>query len=88
MQRLQRILWTATGALALAIAAAAIVLVVFQRDQALYEGELRALHFVAGAEAAVNRSFVGIDVLLAGFNATLKRCIAFVISTGFWFSSL
>ncbi|HSW03012.1 ATP-binding protein [Aquabacterium sp.] len=73
MKRLQRTLWTATGLLALAIAAAAVALVIFQRQQALREGEMRALHFVAGAEAAVNRSFVGVDVLLAGLNEVLAE---------------
>lgn len=71
MRRFQRILWSATAALVLAIITAAGSLVIFQRQQALHEAELRALHFVAGSEAAVNRSFVAVDVLLAGLSEVL-----------------
>ncbi|WP_395703335.1 ATP-binding protein [Aquabacterium sp.] len=66
MPRFHRILWASTAALSLAVAAAAVALVLFERDQALHEGEARALHFVTAAEAAINRSFVAVDVLLAG----------------------
>ncbi|MDR7308805.1 EAL domain-containing protein [Rhodoferax saidenbachensis] len=55
----------------LAVAALAIVLVRDSRESALADGKAQAERFVTGAQAAVNRSFLGVDVLLASIDSLL-----------------
>ena len=55
----------------LAVAALAVVLVRDSRESALAAGKAQADRFVTGAQAAVNRSFLGVDVLLASIDSLL-----------------
>ncbi|MBI5256151.1 MAG: response regulator [Burkholderiales bacterium] len=71
MRRFRRTLVAGTAVLVAAVAAAAAALILFQRLDALAAGEARMLHLAGAAEAAVNRSFVASDVLLAGLGETL-----------------
>ena len=62
------------GALAIflgAIALTASGLIWQTRQTALQDNETRALHFTTGAVAALNRSFLGVDVLLASMDELL-----------------
>jgi diguanylate cyclase (GGDEF)-like protein len=55
----------------LAVAALAVVLVRDSYTSALADGKAQAERFVTGAQAAVNRSFLGVDVLLASIDSLL-----------------
>jgi len=67
------VLWATVAAFELAVAAGAWQLVRSAQQQALADSEARVLRFVAGAEAAVNRSLLGADVLLAGLAEPLAE---------------
>jgi signal transduction histidine kinase/ActR/RegA family two-component response regulator len=55
-----------------AVVLAAWVLIERGRRDAIAENEARATRFVSGAEAALNRTLLGVDVLLAGMETYLK----------------
>lgn len=59
------------GALLLALALAAASLVWTLKQAALNESEAEAARFVSGAVTALNRSLLGVDVLLAGLDEQL-----------------
>ena len=65
-RRVRAILWGGAALFVLAVVLAAGTLLRSQRAEALAGGEARVTRFVSGAEAAINRSFLGIDLLLAG----------------------
>ena len=65
-RRVPAILWGGAALFVLAVVLAAGTLLRSQRAEALAGGEARVTRFVSGAEAAINRSFLGIDLLLAG----------------------
>jgi len=71
-RRVQSTIW---GVVALFVAAVLLVaysLIERGRRDAIAENEARATRFVSGAEAALNRTLLGVDVLLAGLDALLK----------------
>ncbi|OYU98495.1 MAG: hypothetical protein CFE45_16275, partial [Burkholderiales bacterium PBB5] len=70
-RRVLAVLWATVAAFELAVAGGAWQLVHTVQQQALADSEARVLRFVAGAEAAVNRSLLGADVLLAGLTEPL-----------------
>ena len=69
-------IWGIVAVFVLAAAAAAIGLVRRTEREALRDSEDRALRFVSGAEAALNRTLIGIDVLLADMGAVLAPAVA------------
>jgi diguanylate cyclase (GGDEF)-like protein len=56
----------------LATVVAALSLIWSTRQEVLDDSELQATRFVAGAEAALNRSLLGVDVLLASMDELLN----------------
>ncbi len=64
--RIKRAVWSLLAGFLLVIAAGATQQVWTARQNALAESEAQATRFIAGAEAAVNRSLLAVDVLLAG----------------------
>jgi signal transduction histidine kinase/CheY-like chemotaxis protein len=60
------ILWTAVGAFAAAQALAAWILLRHGEQDTLNEAETRVARYVDGAEAAVNRTLLGVDLTLTG----------------------
>ncbi len=64
-------LWGGAILFVLAVALAAAALLATQRATVVGNAEARVTRFVAGAEAAINRSFLGIDMLLAGLATPL-----------------
>lgn len=64
--RIQFTVWGLVLAFLVAVAAGASYQIWNARKVALAESEAQATRFLAGAEAAFNRSLLGIDVLLAG----------------------
>ncbi|NRF69313.1 response regulator [Aquincola sp. S2] len=64
-------LWGGAALMVGAIGLATGALLAYQHDAALRTSEVRTLHFANGAEAGMNRSFVGVDVLLAGIDEVL-----------------
>jgi diguanylate cyclase (GGDEF)-like protein len=69
--RIQLTVWGLVAGLLVVIAVGASYQVVSARRSALADSEAQANRFIAGAEAAINRTFLGIDVLLAGTDAFL-----------------
>jgi signal transduction histidine kinase/AmiR/NasT family two-component response regulator len=65
--------WGIAAVFVLAVLAGAASLLRSQRAEALAQGEARLLRFMAGAEAAINRSFLGIDMLLAGLATSVDE---------------
>ncbi len=59
-------LWGGAGLFVVAVTLAAAGLMATQQATVVANAETRVTRFVAGAEAAINRSFLGIDMLLAG----------------------
>nr|WP_295774032.1 EAL domain-containing protein [Rhodoferax sp.] len=64
--RIRSAVWGMVAALLLFIAAGASYQIWNARQRALADSDAQATRFIAGAEAAFNRSLLGIDVLLAG----------------------
>jgi len=64
--RIKRTVWGLVASFLLVIAAGAAHQVWTARQGALAESEAQATRFIAGAEAALNRALLGVDVLLAG----------------------
>ena len=75
-RRLSAVLWGAAALFIGAVGLAAATLLQTQRDQALANNEARVTRFVSGAEAAINRTFLGIDLLLAGLAEPLGEALA------------
>jgi signal transduction histidine kinase/ActR/RegA family two-component response regulator len=73
MQRLRLALWGGAALMVVAIGAATAALLSYQHAAALRASEARSLHFINGAEAGLNRSFVGVDVLLAGLDEVIAE---------------
>ena len=68
---LPRLLWAATALFIAAIAAAAVLLVLHGRAQALAQLELRAERLVSRAEGDLNRGLLAVDLQLAALSRTL-----------------
>ena len=64
--RVRMILWGGAALFVTAVLLAAAALLRSQQAEALASNEARIIRFVSGAEAAINRSFTGTDLLLAG----------------------
>jgi diguanylate cyclase (GGDEF)-like protein len=64
--RIRSTVWGLVAVLLLVIAAGVSYQVWNARQRALADSQAQATRFIAGAEAAFNRSLLGIDVLLAG----------------------
>jgi signal transduction histidine kinase/ActR/RegA family two-component response regulator len=74
-RRVQAILWGVVLLFVVAVAAAAANLISRGQHEAIAESEGRATRFVSGAEAALNRMLLGVDVLLAGTDALLRPAL-------------
>ncbi|WP_138516507.1 EAL domain-containing protein [Rhodoferax bucti] len=61
-----------TAILILAVVSAGLLLARNLHQSAIADGKAQAERFVTGAQAAVNRSFLGVDVLLASLNSQLN----------------
>ncbi|MFO0472488.1 MAG: ATP-binding protein [Pseudomonadota bacterium] len=72
------LLWAGTGLFVAAIAAAALMLVLHGRTQALAQLELRAERVISRAEVELNRGLLGVDLQLAA----LARALAAAPATG------
>jgi signal transduction histidine kinase/ActR/RegA family two-component response regulator len=72
VRRIARLIWAAAVALVLAAMGAAAALVLHGREEALRDGNRQVAGFVAGAEAAINRTLLGVDVLLADMADVLQ----------------
>lgn len=70
-RRVLWVLWGVASLFVLAVLLTAASLLQTQRAEAQAQNEARLKRFVAGAEAAINRSFMGIDMLLAGLGDSL-----------------
>ena len=70
--RATRTVWVVVALFVIAIGFAAQILVTRMRDEALTEASERAVRYVGGAEASVNRALIGADVLLAEGGELLK----------------
>ena len=69
--RIKLTVWGWVVGLLIVIFSAAVYQVWDARQRALADSEAQATRFIAGAEAALNRAFLAIDVLLAGTDASL-----------------
>ncbi|PJI96642.1 diguanylate cyclase/phosphodiesterase [Acidovorax sp. 69] len=69
--RIKAFVWTGVVVFVMAVALVAAALVWNARKVALDDGEAQATRFVAGAEAALNRSLLAVDVLLASMDELL-----------------
>ena len=65
-RRVRAILWGGAALFVFAVLLTAGILLRTQQAEALAASEARVTRFISGAEAAINRSFLGIDRLLAG----------------------
>ncbi|HJV60523.1 MAG TPA: ATP-binding protein [Albitalea sp.] len=74
-RRVQATLWGLVTLFVVAVVAAAANLIARGERDALAESEGRATRFVSGAEAALNRTMLGVDVLLAGTDSLLRPAI-------------
>ena len=72
-RRVRAILWGGAALFVVAVLLTAGTLLRTQQAEALASDEARVTRFVSGAEAAINRSFLGIDLLLAGLAAPLAE---------------
>ncbi len=71
--RVRLILWGGAALFVAAVLLAAAALLRSQQIEALASNEARITRFVSGAEAAINRSFLGTDLLLAGLAEALTE---------------
>ena len=71
-RRVSVFIWTAVLGLAGVTLFAMALLLERGREHELKEGEARAVRFVAGAEASLNRTLIGIDLLLADMAEVLR----------------
>jgi hypothetical protein len=65
-RRLLWVLWGLASLFVVAVLLTAASLLHNRQAEARSQAEARLTRFMAGAEAAINRSFMGIDMLLAG----------------------
>ena len=72
---LSRLLWGAAALFIGAVGLTAATLLQTQHDEALANNKARLTRFISGAEAAINRSFLGIDLLLAGLAEPLGEAL-------------
>ena len=70
-RRVLWVLWGVASLFVLAVLLTAASLLKTQQTEARAQGEARLTRFMSGAEAAINRSFMGIDMLLAGLGDPL-----------------
>ncbi|HEX6361911.1 MAG TPA: ATP-binding protein [Albitalea sp.] len=70
--RVQAGLWGVVALFVVATLAAATAFVRHGEHEAIAESEGKAQRFVSGAEAALNRTLLGVDVLLAGMDTVLR----------------
>src|SRR5258706_4925231 len=71
-RRAQLTVWGIVTVFVGAVVTAAASLIARGEHDAVAEGQGRAARFVSGAEAALNRTLLGVDVLLAGTDALLR----------------
>lgn len=69
--RIRAFIWVGVATFVVAVAAVSATLAWNARQVALADSEAQAARFVASAEAALNRSLLGVDVLLAGMDELL-----------------
>ncbi len=69
--RVQAAVWAVVAFFVAALLVAMAVLIGVTRNSALEEADQQLARYVSGAEAALNRSFLGVDVLLAGAGEVL-----------------
>ncbi|MGP1629589.1 MAG: putative bifunctional diguanylate cyclase/phosphodiesterase [Giesbergeria sp.] len=69
--RAQSVVWAVVAFFVSALLLVAAVLIGVTRSSALEEAETQLARYVSGAEAALNRAFLGVDVLLAGTGEAL-----------------
>ena len=69
--RIKAIAWAGAALFMVAVAMVSAALVWNARTVALDDNEAQATRFVAGAEAALNRSLLSVDVLLASMDELL-----------------
>ena len=74
-RRAKLIIWGVVLLFVAAVVASAANLIERERRDALAESEGRASRFVSGAEAALNRMLLGVDVLLAGSESLLRPAL-------------
>ncbi len=74
-RRAKAVIWGVVLLFAAAVLAAAANLIARGEHDAIAESEGRATRFVSGAEAALNRMLLGVDVLLAGSEALLHPAL-------------
>ena len=74
-QRIRLAVWTVAALFVAAVVAAAAALTARGEREAVAESEGHAARFVSGAEAAINRTFLAVDVLLAGMNDLLRPAV-------------
>ncbi len=67
------VLWSGAALFIAAVVVIAAMLLRMQQTDTLAGSETRVMRFVSGAEAAINRSFLGLDVLLAGLAEPLAE---------------
>ncbi|HEX6703243.1 MAG TPA: ATP-binding protein [Albitalea sp.] len=71
-RRVQAAIWGVVSLFVAATVAAALSLSARSQHDAIAESEAKAQRFVSGAEAALNRTLLGVDVLLAGIDSLLR----------------
>jgi len=75
-QRMIFAVWGVAAAFVIAAAGVCTVLIRRAEREAISESEGRAVQFVSGAEAALNRTLMALDVLLAGMGDVLAPSLA------------
>lgn len=75
-QRMILAVWSVAAAFVIATAGVCAVLLSRAESEAIHEGEVRAVRFVSGAEAALNRTLIALDLLLAGMGDVLAPSLA------------
>ena len=74
--RTATLLWLGAGLLMACVLVTAVAGLVLARQEAVQVAQARVERFVSGAEAAINRSFLAVDVLLAGLAEPLAEADA------------
>jgi len=74
-RRTQVVIWGVVLLFVLAVVASAANLITRGEHDALTEAEGKAARFTSGAEAALNRMLLGVDVLLAGTDSLLRPAL-------------
>lgn len=75
LARIRITVWRPGGVFLAALALGAALLMRRMRQADLADSEAQVVHFVAGAEAALNRVLLGFDVLLASTPTKCSACI-------------